>query len=172
MKITIRQETKADYDAVFDLNLLAFKKPDESELIKRIRNGNHFVPELSIVAELNGLVLGHILFSKIEISGIKDTYPCLSLGPMAVLPPYQNKGIGSQLVKYGLNKARELGFLAVIVLGHPMFYPRFGFKKASGWNIKCPFDAPDEAFMALELKEGSLDQKAGVVVYPEEFTTH
>ena len=164
----IRKETKKDYKIIYEVNKKAFNQNDESELIKRIRSSNHFIPELSLVAEENGEVIGHILFSKIKIIG-ERVYESLSLAPMSVLPKFQKQGVGGKLVKEGLKKARNLGFNSVIVLGHKEYYPRFGFKRASKWNIKCPFEVPDDAFMAIELKEGALENKSGTVQYPKEF---
>ena len=164
----IRQEKKEDFNSIYEINKQAFKQQDESELIERIRASKHFVPELSLVAEENGKIIGHILFSKIKIIGEQE-YESLALAPMAVLPDFQKQGIGGRLIKEGLIKARELGFNSVIVLGHKDYYPRFGFERASKWNIKCPFEVPDEAFMAIELNIGALAEKSGVVEYPKEF---
>ena len=88
---------------------------------------------------------------------------------MAVIPEYQRKGIESKLIKKGIEKAKELGFDSIIVLGHEDYYPKFGFERASKWNIRCPFEVPDEAFMAIELTEKALEGKAGTVKYPDEF---
>lgn len=164
----IRQERPEDYSAVYSVNKLAFNQKDEAELVNKIRKGKNFIPKLSIVTEKDNKIVGHILISKISIIG-KKRYQLLALAPMAVLPEYQRQGIGSELVKSALITTKELGFDSVIVLGHPEYYPRFGFKKASLWNIKCPFEAPDESFMAIELKKGSLFEKSGIVQYPEEF---
>jgi len=137
-------------------------------LIDKIRAGDSFIPELSLVAELEGEIVGHILFSKIKILG-KDEYESLALGPMAVVPKHQKQGIGGKLITTGLEIAKKLGFESVIVVGHKDYYPKFGFKRASLWGIKCPFEVPDEAFMAIELVENSLKNKAGTVQYPKEF---
>ena len=88
---------------------------------------------------------------------------------MAVIPKYQKKGIGGKLIAAGLKKAKEFRFRSIVVLGHPNYYQKFGFTKASDWNIKVPFDAPDEAFMALEIDKGELHNKAGIIEYPPEF---
>ena len=164
----IRQETEADYKAIYELNQQAFGQDNESQLIEKIRSGNTFIPGLSIIAELEGKIIGHILFSKIEIQG-SSTFPSLALAPMAVHPDFQKKGVGSRLVKQGLEVAKKLGFEHVIVLGHENYYPKFGFHNASNWNIQCPFEVPDNVFMAIELKEGSLEGKSGTVVYPSVF---
>ncbi len=164
----IRKEKKEDFNSIYKINEQVFKQKDESELIERIRAGRNFIPELSLVAEENGKLIGHILFSKIKIIGEKE-YESLALAPMAVLPEFQKQGIGGKLIKEGLNKAREFGFNSVIVIGHKEYYPRFGFERASKWNIKCPFEVPDEAFMAVELNAGALTEKSGIVEYPKEF---
>jgi len=164
----IRKESKNDFGYIHNIHRRAFEQDDESELVERLRASYHFVPELSLVAEEHGTLIGHILFSKSTISGYPG-YELLALAPMAVLPMYQRQGIGGKLVKNGLTKARELGFDAVVVVGHPEYYPRFGFEKASKWDISCPFEVPDEAFMAIELHVGSLTGKSGIVKFPKEF---
>jgi len=164
----IRQEKKEDYKKIYEINKKAFNQNNESELINRIRASKNFIPELSLVAENNGEIIGHILFSKMKIIGEKE-YETLSLAPIAVLPKYQNQGVGGKLIKEGLKRAEKLGFDSVIVVGHKDYYPKFGFEKASKWKIKCPFDVPDEAFMGIELKPGSLRNKSGVVEFPKEF---
>lgn len=164
----IRQETPADYQAIYKINHLAFKQENESKLIDKIRLGNTFIPELSLVAEKEGKIIGHILFSKIKINGT-NSYPSLALAPMSVHPDFQKQGIGSQLVTKGLQIAKKLNFEHVIVLGHKDYYPKFGFQKASTFKIKCPFEVPDEVWMGIELVQGSLDRKSGVVEYPSVF---
>ncbi|MBA7655382.1 hypothetical protein ES703_63286 [subsurface metagenome] len=88
---------------------------------------------------------------------------------MAVIPEFQRQGVGSELINRGIEKAKELGFNSIIVLGHKDYYPKFSFKRASEWNIKCSFEVPDEVFMAIELTEGAFEGKAGIVKYPDEF---
>lgn len=166
--MNIRQETPQDFPAVYKINHLAFEQEGESQLIEKIREGETFIQELSLVAEHDGKVIGHILFSKINIVG-ESSYPSLALAPMSVLPEFQNKGIGSQLVTLGLQIAKNLNFEHVIVLGHKDFYPKLGFQNASTWNIRSPFEVPDDHFMAIELVEGSLKNKDGLVEYPPVF---
>lgn len=166
--IIIKQEEEKDREAVFALNHVAFGQEDEALLVDRLRESPEFVPELSLVAWLEGRLVGHILFTKIGI-GSKSFSGVLALAPMAVLPEHQQQGIGSELVKAGLAGARELHYEAVVVLGHPEYYPRFGFRPASSWGILCPFEVPDEAYLALELKPGALGQKEGVVAYSSAF---
>lgn len=135
-KIIIRQEKNEDYKSIYEINYQAFKQKNESELIERIRGSKNFVPELSLIAEKNGKIVGHILLSKIKINGEKE-YESLILAPLAVLPEFQKQGIGEKLFTEGLRKAKELGFSSVIVVGHKDYYPKYGFEKASKWNIKC-----------------------------------
>lgn len=168
MKVTIREEILADYKNITLINDLAFKQTDESTLITKLRKSNSFIPQLSLVAEIDNKIIGYILFTKIQIIGIK-THESLALAPMAVLPDFQNKGFGSTLVKAGLIKAKDLNYNSVIVLGHKNYYPKFGFQKASNWQIKCPFEVPDEAFMALELCNNGLKNVSGVVQYSKAF---
>ena len=168
MNTTIRKEEEKDHEQIYEVNKLAFQQENESNLIEKIRKSENFIPELSIVAEINNRIVGHILFSKIKIMGDSD-YESLALAPVAVIPEFQKRGIGSELVKIGIDKAKELGFDSIIVLGHKEYYPKFGFQRASKWNIKCPFEVPDEIFMAIELTEKALEGKAGTVKYPDEF---
>ena len=168
MNVTIRKEEEKDYKKVYEVNCLAFQQEDESKLIEKIRKGKNFIPELSLVAEIDDEIIGHILFSKIKIVG-DFVFDSLTLAPMAVIPEFQKQGIGSKLIKKGIEKAKELNFDSIIVLGHKEYYPKFGFQKASKWNIKCPFEVPEEAFMAIELTEKAFEGKAGTVRYPDEF---
>lgn len=168
MNIIVRKEEEKDYSKVYNVNKLAFKQENESKLIEKIRKGKNFVPELSIVAEVDNQIVGHILFSKIKIVG-DSVYESLALAPMAVIPEFQKQGIGSLLIRKGIETAKKLGFDSIIVLGHKEYYPKFGFQPVSKWKIKCPFDVPDEVFMAIELTEGALKGKFGVVKYPDEF---
>lgn len=169
MNIKLRAETDQDYAAITKVNDLAFGQPNEGSIIEKLRTRPEFPKELSIVAELDGLVVGHILFFPVRIKNGDEYYGSLSLGPMSVLPDFQNQGFGSQLVKKGLRVAREAGFSSVIVLGHQEFYPRFGFRPASAWNIRAPWEVPDDVFMALELTNGALKSVSGLVEYPPEF---
>jgi len=166
--INIRQESSNDHKQVYNIHEQAFGQKEEPEIVERIRKGQFFVPELSLVAEMENQVVGHILYSKIKINCTPE-FECLALAPVAVLPAFQKQGIGKQLVRAGLKIAKDLDFEAVIVLGHKEYYPKFGFQKAATWSILCPFEVPDEHFMAIELKAGVLEGKAGTVVYPAEF---
>lgn len=174
MNLIIRKEIDSDYKLTENLVEEAFKNAEFSDhsehfLVSRLRKSDAFIPELSIVACDNSKVIGHILFTKIFINNGSSNTLSLGLAPLSVLPKYQGIGIGSKLIEEGLNVAKSLGFKSVIVLGHDKYYPRFGFKKASLFNIKAPFDVPSEAFMALELEEGSLKNISGTVIYNKAF---
>jgi putative acetyltransferase len=161
---TIRPERESDHRAVRELNRLAFGGEDEARIIDALRGAAD--PLISCVAVRDEKVVGHILFTPVELTPVRKA---LGLGPMAVLPELQNQGIGSALVRAGLDAARVLGCEAVVVLGHPAYYPRFGFVPAVSRGLACEFPAPDEAFMVLELVAGSLAGCSGVVKYRPEF---
>jgi predicted N-acetyltransferase YhbS len=169
MNILIRKESPDDYLQITKVNDLAFGQENEGILINQLRESSIFIPDLSLVAEKDNEVVGHILYYPIYIIGGGIKHQTLSLAPMAVTPKYQKQGIGTLLVKDGLEIAKDLGIDSVIVLGHPEYYPRFGFKPASDWKISAPFDIPDGAFMAMELIPDSLNEKAGIVEYPQEY---
>lgn len=168
-RLIIRPERENDYSKIRGVNDLAFGQENEGRLIEKLRQTEKFIPKLSLVAELNNEIVGHILFYPVIIRSATSKFQSISLGPMAVIPAYQRQGIGIRLVKEGLETAKKLGHKSVIVVGHPEYYPRFGFKSASQWKIKVPFDVPDEVFLALELVNGELKAKSGTVEYPEEF---
>jgi len=172
-RITIRQETHYDFNEVFELNHLAFGQDNEAKLVDALRNNpNVFVPELSIVATDNHKIVGHILFTKISVKDDNGNLnESLGLAPMAVSPEFQRSGIGGQLIRKGLEVAKDLGFKSVIVLGHEHYYPKFGFQPADKWKIKAPFDVPSNLFMAIELVTDGLKYISGTVVYPSEFET-
>ncbi len=169
MNLIVKQESKKDYRGITHCNDFAFKQREEGVLVESIRKNPKFIPELSLIAEVDAEIIGHILFFPIIIISKQTSFSSLSLAPMSVVPEYQNKGIGTELVKSGMEKARELGFESVIVLGHEKYYPRFGFKPASNWNIKSPFPVPDGAFMAIELIPNALIKVNGIVIYPKEY---
>ncbi|QAT62933.1 N-acetyltransferase [Acidilutibacter cellobiosedens] len=175
MNIIIRQETEKDYKLSETVVEKAFKNAEHTDhkehlLVAKLRKGGAFIPELSLVAELDGEIVGHIMLTKLLIENEGSKYDSLALAPVSVVPEHQNKGIGSALISESLKIAKEIGFKSVIVLGHDKYYPRFGFKPASTWGIKAPFDVPDEFFMALELGDGALEDISGTVVYSKEFS--
>ena len=166
--LTIRPERPADRAAIRRVNEAAFGRPDEGALVDALRVTSAFIPELSLVAE-DDEVVGHILFTGLRVVDGHVSHPALALAPMAVAPPRQRSGVGSALVHRGLAEAERLGHGLVIVLGHPDYYPRFGFRPARAFGIRSPFEAPDEAFLVLELRPGVLDSVQGLVEYPPAF---
>src|SRR2546423_9485700 len=154
----IRTEEERDGDAVYAVNVAAFETPLEANLVNTLRE--QIRPLISFVAEDAGTVVGHILFSPVSLTGHSDL-KIIGLGPMAVAPNHQRKGIGSALVHAGLDRCKQLGFGAVIVLGHAEYYPRFGFLPSSRFGIGCEYDVPEEVFMVLELQAGYLHGMAG-----------
>ena len=169
MHLIVRPETEEDHAAISEINELAFGQKNEGELIERLRKTEHFIPELSLVAVSGDRRVGHILFYPVLIRDGKEPHASLALAPIAVHPDCQRKGVGVRLVQEGISVAKQLGYNSVVVVGHPEYYPMFGFKPASKWDIKAPFEVPDEAFLALELNDGALKDVSGTVEYPEEF---
>ena len=170
----IRPEREEDFAAIHEVVRLAFEAEEMSDhqehfLIERLRQSEDFIAELSLVCEMDQRVVGHILFSRIKIVGEEET-ESLALAPVAVLPEYQHRGIGSKLIEAGHIQALQLGFTSVIVVGHADYYPKFGYEKASKFGIRVPFEVPDENCMAMELKKDALQHRAGVVHYPEAFS--
>jgi putative acetyltransferase len=162
----IRPERPADIGELRALNRAAFETSMESDLVDALRD--RASPMISLVADAAGSILGHILFSPVTLSGHGEM-TIMGLAPMAVLPAEQRRGIGSALVRAGLENCRQLGCGAVVVLGHPAFYPRFGFVPASRFGIGCEYDVPDEVFMALEIVPGMLRGKSGTIRYHAAF---
>ena len=166
---TIHYERPDDRPAVREVNELAFGRPAEAELVDRLRERGKVT--LSLVAVENDQVVGHILFSRVRIGSAGESVAAVGLAPMAVLPAFQNRGIGSQLVRNGLDECRRAGCAAVVVLGHPHFYPRFGFVPASRYDIRCEYQVRDEVFMAIELQPGALANCTGIAKYETEFNS-
>lgn len=162
----IRPETAADHEAIRQVNRLAFGQDAEARLVDTLREGGYV--RLSLVAEKDGQVVGHILFSDLPIITEAGTVPALALAPLAVLPTFQRHGIGSALVRNGLDACREQGHRIVIVLGHPEFYPRFGFSHEATTKLESPYSGKS-SFMALELAPGALAGVGGRVEYPPPF---
>lgn len=165
--MNIRCENRCDYQAIAELYQVAFERSSEANLVELIRLSERYIPELALVAELDGAVVGHILFSYIDISG-QENWQVLSLAPLAVQPEFQRRGIGSALVRVGLEAASVRGESLVIVLGHPQFYSRFGFESSAGYGISSPFPVPKESFMVKPLKNYHR-RYTGKVIYPPAF---
>jgi putative acetyltransferase len=170
MIISIRPEQPADIHEIYDLNKLVFGQDNEAKLVDHIRQGPNFLPQLSLVAFLDNELIGYILFSRITIANGDYRYQSLGLTSMVVHPSYQKRGIGAKLITHGLQKATALNFRDVFVFGHEFYFPKFGFVPAARWNIRPPFDAPPEVFMALELIPNALLNVSGIVELPVEFS--
>jgi putative acetyltransferase len=166
--VTIREEQPGDHAAIRNLTTLAFGGPCEAQIIDALRPA---CPGLiSLVAVEDGCIVGHILFSPVTIKRTNSTITGMGLGPMAVLPEYQRRGIGTDLVRHGLARLREEGCPFVIVLGHPDYYPRFGFVPASLYGLTSQWEGvPDEAFMVMIIDDDSMNGVHGVVRYRDEF---
>ncbi|MYV55302.1 N-acetyltransferase [Streptomyces sp. SID3212] len=146
-----RAETSADIPTIHDINLAAFDTPLEADLVDALRADPSWIDGLSIVTtDQDGELIGHALLTRCHI----DDTPALCLGPVAVRPEYQKTGAGSAAIRAALQAAKELGEHFVTVLGHPAYYPRFGFTRASEYGIGISIDVPDEAMMALTLDVG------------------
>ena len=161
----IRERTPADDEAIRHLNDVAFGGPDESQLVRDLQAAELAMIELVAVEEK--AIVGHILFSQLAVTSGGGQIKALALAPMSVRPERQHRGIGSALVRAGLQQARERGWQVVIVVGHPEYYPRFGFSASLARPLAAPFSG--NAFMAIELEPGALQGGEGRVVYPPPF---
>jgi putative acetyltransferase len=161
----IRMECPEDRAAIWHVNQLAFEREDEARLVDELRDEGYV--RVSLVAELDGQIVGHILFSQLPIATESGQVEALALAPMAVIPSRQRKGIGSSLVVEGLKACGAAGHRIVVVLGHPAYYPRFGFSVKLAEPLRSPYSG--EAFMALELVPGALDGIEGEVRYAPPF---
>ncbi len=165
----IRQEKVSDYEAVYALIEEAFASAEhadgnEQDLVEALRKGRAFIPELSLVAEIDHQLAGHILFTKANV-GDQEV---LALAPLAVKPKYQRQGVGTALILEGHKRAKELGYQYSVVLGSETYYPRVGYVPAQQLGIRVPDGIPSENFMAIQLQENAQPIK-GAMVYAEEF---
>ena len=163
----IRKEKDSDKEKIWQVNAAAFESEAEANLVNVLRDSG--ISFISLVAEENENIIGHILFTPVELIDVDYGLKLMGLAPMAVLPDLQKKGIGSQLVKTGIEICVAQGYDAIVVLGHSEYYPKFGFVPSVKYGIKSEYDAPDEAFMVLELKEDTLKDKTGTIKYHAAF---
>lgn len=165
----IRRENESDYEKVYDAVKASFESAEhadgnEQELVNALRNGDSYIPELSLVAEEEGNIVGHIMFTKAWVGDM----PVLALAPLSVVPEYQRKGIGSALIKEGHRVSVCLGFSYSVVLGSENYYSRYGYVPADIFGIQAPFDVPREKFMAYKLKKDA-PEVCGTIRYAREF---
>ena len=149
----VRAETPADFAAIRAVNVEAFGQTEEANLVEQLRDDDELVA--SLVAERGGCVVGHVVFSRLRITAVDRVVSAAALAPVAVRPPFQRQGVGSMLIRAGLRRCGGLGIEAVVVLGHPAYYPRFGFSAALAGVLRAPFSG--SAFMALNLVPNALD---------------
>ncbi|HHO68002.1 MAG TPA: N-acetyltransferase [Gammaproteobacteria bacterium] len=167
-QIKVRAETPDDYRAIDVVNLSAFEGEAEAQLVGELRKSDSFIPDLSLVAELNGRIVGHVVLSRVKLINKDGETEILALGPMSVVPSQSHRGIGSELIDAAVARAKALCFGAIVVAGHPDYYLRFGFRPASDWGLTCNLAIPEDALTAMELVEGTL-AAGGEVVYPDIF---
>lgn len=165
----IRKEESKDYERIHDVVKNAFESAEhadgnEQSLVEALRKGTSYIPELSLVAEIDGKIAGHIMFTKATVEGST----VLALAPLSVLPEYQRQGVGTALIKEGHRIADELGYAYSVVLGSEKYYPKAGYIPAERFGIKPPFEVPGENFMAYKLKKATPDI-CGVLQYAKEF---
>jgi putative acetyltransferase len=168
--ITIRPERPDDVQAIHDLVREAFGRELEADVVAKLRESAGFLADLSLVAVRDSQVVGHIMITELDYpSDAGGQVQSTILAPLAVLPHFQNQGIGDALSRAALERTKEAGYGSMILVGHPNYYPRFGFRPASNWGIRYATPIPDDVFMAVELVPGSLDDAAGTVILPSAF---
>lgn len=174
LSLIIRKEKPADYEAVESLIQQAFalaehRDGNEHRLVKNLRNSDAFLPKLSMIAEHNETIVGHILLTKVQIKNGDEAFDSLALAPVSVLPEFQNRGVGGKLIEAAHHQAKTMGFTSVVLLGHESYYPKFGYKPAHTFGISFPFEAPPKNCMAIELAPNSLANVSGEIIYPDIF---
>ena len=165
-KLNITKEKPNEIQQIREINLQAFETKAEADLVDRLRDSG--VPIISLVAEMDKKLVGHILFTPMTMNNYD--IKIAGLAPMAVPPDYQNKGIGSALIEKGFEYCIEENYVAVAVLGHPNYYPKFGFVPSTRFDLISEYDVPKEVFMIKELVSNSLSKISGVIKYHEEFS--
>lgn len=163
----IRREQPRDIPEIRQVNIRAFGRQQEASVVDKLRENCNSV--LSLVALTDGKVVGHILFSPAVIEGRHGRLVGTGLAPLAVLPEYQRKGIGTQLMQTAIARIKKGGCPYIIVIGHPEYYARFGFERAGRFGISSEWDVPDEAFVILVLDRRVMNGITGVARYRQEW---
>lgn len=166
--VIVRAESPEDVKAIDVVNLSAFEGEAEAQLVDAMRHSPGFIRDLSLVAEINGRIVGHLLLSKAMLERDGERKPVLILGPMSVVPSQSHRGIGAALMQAAVNRARDMRYTAIVIAGRPDYYQRFGFKPGSEFGIKASLPVPEDAVTAMELVPGALE-RGGQVVYPPVF---
>ncbi len=169
-KVVVRAETPEDVKAIDVVNLSAFQGEAEAQLVDSVRQSPDFVRDLSLVAEINGRIVGHALLSKIKLNRDSKVENVLALGPMSVVPSQSHRGIGSALIDAAVSRARGMRYTAIVVAGHPDYYLRFGFKPAADFKLSANLNLPSDCVTAMELEPGALGQ-GGEAQFPENFAS-
>lgn len=168
--ITVRPETAEDIRAIDVVHISAFGGEAEARLVSALRESTTYNRELSQVAELSGRIVGHVLLTRVPLRKEGEEKHVLALGPMSVVPSQSHRGIGSELINASITLAKDKGYGAIVVLGHPEYYKRFGFIPARDLRVSCNLPAPEDALTVMEIVEGNL-AGGGHVEYPEPFVS-
>lgn len=175
--VIIREERQKDFEKINQVVKAAFKNVEQSDhtehlLVERLRKSQAYIPALSLVAQTpQGEIVGHLLLSKAHIINGSQSFEVLALAPLSVAPAFQRNSIGSKLIETAHQRAKKLGYAAIVLLGHKDYYPRFGYKKASLFGVSFPFNAPDDCCMVAELRKNALRGISGVVCYSQAFSS-
>ena len=175
--VIIREERQKDFEKINQVVKAAFKNVEQTDhtehlLLERLRKSQTYIPALSLVAQTpQGEIVGHLLLSKAHIINGSQSFEVLALAPLSVAPAFQRNSIGSKLIEVAHQRAKKLGYAAIVLLGHKDYYPRFGYKKASLFGVSFPFNAPDDCCMVAELRKNALRGISGVVCYSQAFSS-
>lgn len=175
--VIIREERQKDFEKINQVVKAAFKNVEQTDhtehlLVERLRKSQAYILALSLVAQTpQGEIVGHLLLSKAHIINGSQSFEVLALAPLSVAPAFQRNSIGSKLIEVAHQRAKKLGYAAIVLLGHKDYYPRFGYKKASLFGVSFPFNAPDDCCMVAELRKNALRGISGVVCYSQAFSS-
>ncbi|MFN2308458.1 MAG: GNAT family N-acetyltransferase [Gammaproteobacteria bacterium] len=167
-EVIVRAETPEDVKAIDVVNLSAFQGDAEAQLVSAIRGSADFIPDLSLVAEIGGRIVGHLLLSKVKLPRDGTNLTLLGLGPMSVVPSQSHRGIGSVLIQAAIGRARDMRYTAIVVAGQPEYYARFAFQPAATWGLSSNLHLPPDGLTAMELVPDAL-KGGGQVIYPAPF---